>query len=284
MFLKHLRDHPRLDKGSILIVSIWALVFFVILGSAFYGIFSSRLSMAGFLRDRANVELLAYSACDWARQELRDETSEYDSLRKCAVVRKHDVGLGSFSYTLIDESRKLNINTASSEMLSHLPGIDGEIAKDLASPENRPYSFKEEILAVEGMTSEKYDAVKDLITVYGNGSVDINTASDVVLGAVGLNSDLIQKIILYRQGADGQEGNGDDGIFKDRHTILEVLESEYALTSGEKAQLVLLLGQQRLSVSSEYYTMDLSVSLLDKDKANYLIVIDNNFIKEWREK
>ena len=54
--------------------------------------------------------------------------------------------------------------------------------------------------------------IKDFITVYGSGKININTAGPQVLSILGMDKDLIQDIILFRTGEDGdintEEDNG----------------------------------------------------------------------------
>ena len=73
-------------------------------------------------------------------------------------------------------------------------------------PERRPFKVKEEILLVEGMDKEKFEQFKDLITVYGDGKVNINTASEGVLKALGLEEELVGIIVRYRRNQTARIG------------------------------------------------------------------------------
>lgn len=58
----------------------------------------------------------------------------------------------------------ININTASLALLDALPGIGATTAERIL--ENRPYYVKEDIMVVDGITEEKFEAIKDMITTY----------------------------------------------------------------------------------------------------------------------
>ncbi|MFH1593490.1 MAG: hypothetical protein ABID09_02195 [Candidatus Omnitrophota bacterium] len=59
------------------------------------------------------------------------------------------------------------------------------------------FEFVEELRLVEGVSAELYDDLKDHVTVYGNGKVNINTANprvlNAIIGEVNVVSDIIDK-------------------------------------------------------------------------------------------
>lgn len=108
------------------------------------------------------------------------------------------------NYGVRDEERKININTASNGLLIALLekcGVDaaeeiadniliwrGDIADENKIYENSGYAAKaakfsniEELNLVKGMSRKDYQILKGLATVYGDGFVNINTASFEVL-------------------------------------------------------------------------------------------------------
>jgi len=150
-------------------------------------------------------------------------------------------------YGITDEERRINLNTADAATLGRLI----EIVSSLKGPEARalgraivdwrqygesevvgffsdafyenlefPYPPKkedfeilDELLLVKGMTEDVYRKMLDFVTVYGKGKVNINTASGVVLNALGLSPQLVQKIVIARRGPDGREATADDALF-----------------------------------------------------------------------
>ena len=108
------------------------------------------------------------------------------------------------NYGVIDEERKVNINTASKGILIVLLekcGVDaaeeiadniliwrGDIADENKAYENSGYPAKaekfsniEELSLIKGMSRKDYQILKGLITVYGDGFINVNTASFEVL-------------------------------------------------------------------------------------------------------
>lgn len=120
---------------------------------------------------------------------------------------------------LIDEQRKLNLNTASTDSLKILieqigpAGADAEAMASAivdwrdepagencaeASPacHNALFESVDELFAVPGMTSELFTALRPQVTVYGDGKINVNTASTEVLIALGLDA---QALIEQRE-------------------------------------------------------------------------------------
>ena len=74
---------------------------------------------------------------------------------------------------------------------------DGYIKKGLlVLPTNGPFRQVEELLMVEGMTPQIFEAVAPYLTTYGDGSVNINTAPVPVLRAMPGMSDAVLNNIL----------------------------------------------------------------------------------------
>ena len=67
---------------------------------------------------------------------------------------------------VMEETGKVNINTASKETLESLPGV-GEVLGDriIEYRKNSKFTSIEDIMKVSGIGSKKYEDIKDLITV-----------------------------------------------------------------------------------------------------------------------
>ncbi|MCM8800045.1 MAG: general secretion pathway protein GspK [Candidatus Omnitrophica bacterium] len=174
-------------------------------------------------------------------------------------------------YGLIDEARKININKADFSVLMRLfllvnlePSKSEEIASsiiDWRDPDNLlykansaedsyyrflelPYEAKdgdferlEELILLKGMSPDIFLKVKDYLTVYGDGKININTASKIVLLALGLTESLVDKIIFLRAGKDGISGTDDDCIFFDPNEIVSKLTNLAELNKKELEEL-----------------------------------------------
>ncbi len=195
-------------------------------------------------------------------------------------------------YGLIDEEGKININKAHFQVLKKLfsliaeeisQRIDAEqlaaCVKDWRDPDStetepngaeesyyqsleNPYHCKngnfqtiEELLLVKGITPEIFSNLQDLITVYGNGKVNLNTAPGKVLEALGLNEELTNKILRFSRGEDDLLGTEDDGFFETTNfpQIRVTLNNFEELSPEELAQLRHLIFRGLISVRSSYY-------------------------------
>lgn len=147
---------------------------------------------------------------------------------------------------ITDEERKLNLNTMPVEVLQRLLQVAGGVmdveAAALANAivdwrdedqepgkggaedfyylgRNPAYECKdddfenlEELLLVKGMTPELFMRLSPFLTVYGSGQLNVNTASETVLRAIGLSEQGIEGLLFYRYGEDDEEGTSDDRV------------------------------------------------------------------------
>ncbi|MFH0838762.1 MAG: hypothetical protein V1893_01065 [Candidatus Omnitrophota bacterium] len=229
-------------------------------------------------------------------------------------------GLPHVQYGLIDEERKVNINKARPEVLRRLfkavlnyddmkaqelaasiidwRDADSELSIPFGSAEDSdyqtlqyPYEAKdadyeviEEVLLVKGMNSGIFNKIKDYITIYGDGQININTASRPVLLALGLGKEVADKIIAFRSGIDGAEGTGDDNIFDLSPHIIPKLTQSCRLSDAQLVQLRTVVDQDIVTKSNNF--MIRSIAILDGRKASSVVlcVIDREGkILYWRE-
>lgn len=96
---------------------------------------------------------------------------------------------------------------------------------------NAPFDSIEELLLLKDITRGVFDKAKDMITVYGNDEkkVNLNTASEEVLEALGLHEEVVRSIIDRRMNEEG-EGFSEEGAIKDVTKVIE------GLNLGEDAQ------------------------------------------------
>jgi type II secretory pathway component PulK len=101
---------------------------------------------------------------------------------------------------------------------------------DAQHPPVKNFAFQnlKELLFVKGMTPEIFAAIRDYVTVFpsaGSMTVNLDTASPVILRSLArsftgaqTNTEipdadaLVRKIVAYRAGPDGIEGNSDDNV------------------------------------------------------------------------
>jgi type II secretory pathway component PulK len=148
-------------------------------------------------------------------------------------------------FGLEDEASRININsdnaTGTIQNFLFMTGMELEDANAIAraikdrrkqevvSEETteitpgKDFAAIEEVLLVNGVTGELFeDVFRDNFTLYGDGRVNINTASTDVLTAVFGTGypDLAGKIADYRRGVDGRIGTDDDRWFVSGQSII----------------------------------------------------------------
>jgi general secretion pathway protein K len=207
-------------------------------------------------------------------------------------------------YGLIDEERKLNINKADAETLTRFFGFfEIEKADELASSVidwrdedsettkggaeksyyNRlqyPYSPRDglfesiyELPLVKGMDDEFFEAIKDYVTVFGEGRININTAQREALNAIGFSEPLITKITEYRNGIDAKPFTPDDRPFKSAAEMKSDLDAFKYLSDDEKKQIDKAVSEGLIGVKSQYFEVRATGTLGNKGKGTIITAI-----------
>lgn len=138
-------------------------------------------------------------------------------------------------------------------------GAEDQDYRELSIPyeaKDAPFEVLEELLVVRGINQSIFDRIKPFVTVYGEGSVNINTASRPVLAALGLTSVLVDKIMEYRAGPDKELGNGDSYVLTDTLLLVSQLEQVVAINTMEAQVLEALADQKKLGVGSSHFRME----------------------------
>ena len=104
-------------------------------------------------------------------------------------------------------------------------------------------------MLVKGMTPEIFSQIKGIVTVYDTERVNINTASFNCFYALGLSSELCERIIKFRQGGDGLAGTEDDYIFKTPEDLLNI----GSLFTEEATQINSLISRNMFTVKSNIF-------------------------------
>ena len=136
---------------------------------------------------------------------------------------------------------------------------------------------------IRGMTDEIFLKVKDSITVYGEGKVNINTAGRQALYSLGMNDALTEKILFYRKGNDGIEGTEDDNVLKGQASITNDLKAGAGLTEEELNKIVELTSAGLLTVDSKNFSINAEGRVGRRREWIVCIVDKEREIKHWRE-
>ena len=197
-------------------------------------------------------------------------------------------GFSNTRYGLVDEESKINLNKASQDVLERLFKLgaklsemeaqdlaasiidwrdkDSQLSVPLGSAEDSyyrnlefPYEAKDadfdsldEALLVKGLSQEIFEKIKGYITIYGEGKVNINTASRAVLLALGFDQGTVEEIISLRAATDRVSGTSDDNIFEAVSDIVPKLSQAYHLSDSEITQISQLV-EQNLTVYSNNF-------------------------------
>ena len=277
------------------------------------------MSLIERLNEKDKLRLIAEAGIKQAVVVLKKEPSKtFDAFsddwsNSAEVFRGVRVGDGEFdigttSYGLVDEGRKINVNKANLAVLERLIqiilGFDETKAQELAaslidwrdsdsglsipfgSAEDDyytglvyPYEAKDaafeipdELLLVKGMSAQILTKLRDYMTIYGSGKVNVNTASKPVLLALGLEESMVDKIISFRNGEDKLPGTADDNIFDNPAGIVSKLSQFYQFSDSEVAQLNAVC-EQAFSTTSQYFMIQCKSSLKGGKRVHEVIAV-----------
>ncbi|MCM8789870.1 MAG: helix-hairpin-helix domain-containing protein [Candidatus Omnitrophica bacterium] len=263
-------------RASILIISLWAFATLSILSLAVANFVFQQIRFANsYIRSTLSLPMAKSEVTLTFLRRQNDETPDYDSFAE--LSQEHQQTLCdnlNYNYYYVDEGALININLASEALIARLPGLNEELAKKISESERRPFKLKEEILLVEGMNKDIFNQFKDLITVYGEGKININLVSSEVLSVLGLDSDLIDAIMSFRNeyiGPDGKQGTEDDGAFTNAGTILSDLRKFRSLTTEQEQQLLSIMSY--LVVKSDYLRLNIIPQIKGKPGIHYSILL-----------
>ncbi len=199
-------------------------------------------------------------------------------------------------YGITNEEGKLNINTADVAILSRLFGavfgFPKEKCDDLAArvvewretapetpdadqgsaygkvdysygPKQAAFERVEELNLIPGIDATIYSRLQEFVTVYGTGRVDLNTAPEEVLIAIGMSQALCEKILLARKGQDGIEGTDDDLLFGP-DSDEDYIGQYVPLNDDDRARLRLLFVDQRIGGQAQYFRVEVRARFADE--------------------
>lgn len=306
-------SQPLKSRGSILILALWSLsllsIFTISIG------FGARQKATLLQRlDALNTLYpLAYSGIEKAKGLLltkADSTPQLDTLfdevfANPDLFKEMKLGNGAFSvvyesvdrkkgtpieiYGVVDEERKINVNTADAPTLARLFEKLGNIDKDSADEiayglvdwrdsdstfqhpsygaeddtygdltdpyeaKDMPFEVIDELLLVKGVNPDIFARLAPWVTVYGQGVVNINTASAEVLEA--FMPGLGDKVLTYRKGKDQEEGTADDQYFSSAAGMIATFKGAGTLNGVDEAALENLVSTGKFATISSFFTV-----------------------------
>jgi len=278
-----------LNKGAILVITLWLVSLLAI-----FGIGLSRLAWSSYYFSRWQASafysrIIADSVLLICKNDRKkDINPQYDILSEFFRDEVFECGEFEGRYSLVDEESLFNINTVSRSIIEELPSLNSNRAKEILEYRDKPFFPKEELLLVDEIETENYDEIKKIITVYGTGEVNINTCSEDILRRLGLTDNMIDDIVDFRNGYDGELYTEDDGVFDSVSNIVTILTDEYQFSMREQQIMVVLIGKKSLCVKSNNFRIVLGIYKNDRLLSDYSIIIGQNEkdkkmeIKEWK--
>ena len=334
---------PADVRGSILILTVWSVCFLSTLAVMLGLGVRQKLQLVQRLDERDRLRLIAAAGIQRAIVQIgQDKESTFFSfIDRCAddpsVFKDMEIGNGSVSirydffddasgqtkirYGIIDEERKINVNTADTAVMERLfeflLGGDETRAQDLAaaitdwrdayselstpvgSAEDsfyrnltyNPYESKDaplealdELRLVKDMDANSMERLKDYLTVFGDGKININTAPKAVFWALGMSTYLTDKVMSYRSGKDKALGTADDNVFKSAPNIVSDLSQFTSLSDSEVADLT-RIADQFLTVQSQNFMARAVAHLNNRRNTTEVVAVfsRNGDILYWHE-
>jgi len=240
---------------------------------------------------------------------------------RVSVIKNQDSKSGSeVTYGLIDEESKVNVNRLKdSEILERLilttTGATDEEASTIADsildwideddhvnasgaekqyyrglkrplvPKNASLDALEELLYVRGMTPEIYKKLSRVLTLFGDGKINLNTATAPVLRALGFEQAAVDFILSYRAGVDRKIATKDDGVFYNPSELSIAAASSGNLSGDSISSLESLVERGLFKVTSDFY----EVQVIASRKAGQelltarAVISRQNGIQSWSE-
>jgi DNA uptake protein ComE-like DNA-binding protein len=249
---------------------------------AIYKIVYSKLNVASRYKTSSLSRYAAESLVHYLQNELTGDNSKFQSLYALSQMNQRVIGDVTCQYTLSDESSRININNVypSFDFLANLTGFDPGLAQSVYSSGFKPFEVKEKLLLVDGIDQAKLAGINDLITVFGNGKININTADKEVLNSLGLSSDVVSAILAYRAGSDGIQATADDKVFNTSQDAFDCVGSG---TSAAQ-ELNNLFAAGVLDTISRTFALHLDTKVLGKQAMEYDIIFDTQKVLRWQER
>jgi len=217
-------------KASAVIICLWVLVILTMLAVGIGHRVSMALRLSRYQRDKLIASYLAKAGVERAIFEITNDTtanlinskwaSNKDVFEKI-MVGANSQGFATVSYVMndgfreetifgvVDEERKINLNTAPCGLLEKLLDyVNADNPVDLAKyicgwrgdagvtvpdaeyeslgykNKGKPFTNIQELKLVKGMTLEIYKSLENLVTVHSSGKINLNTASPQILEIV----------------------------------------------------------------------------------------------------
>jgi general secretion pathway protein K len=221
------------ERGIALVVVLWVITLLTVIAASFAFAMRTETVLGANMVAQAKGRALAQAAMRYALLGLL-QPDDPPKWFADGTVRRWDFAGGAARIAVFDQAGKIDLNSADHNLLlglfntvgvpteegealadaiedwrdkdqaRRLNGAEDEEYEDAELPygaKDGPFETIEELQQVMGMTAERYERVKDLITVYSRvNGVNPEAASEAVLRAVpGVDAELLADYIQQRQ-------------------------------------------------------------------------------------
>ncbi len=151
----------------------------------------------------------------------------------------------------VDADNLVRVRGAEKEYYASLP--------EPYEPRNAPFESLEELTLVRGVTPQIFENIRDYLTIYGSGKINVNFASREVLTYVPMiTPDAADEIVRLRSEQDGIESLDHLKDVLRRHGIV-----------GKDYQKII----NYLTVSGSNYLSILATAFSDKGRSSYEVIV-----------
>lgn len=241
-----MRDTGSGERGYVLMIVMGMLAALLLMGLSLGAAGRTALVQGRHFQEETSAEFLARAGVTWVQHYFRvvhqphawwQASWRYDQ----EVFADRHLGSGTFDltyqdpqgvsyYGVQDEEARLNLMSAPAELLGALPGMDLATAAAIVAQRQQQALAIPEELVYRGLVSadifhgpSPQEGLAPYVTVWGNGKININTATARVLSVVpGMTPTLVEAMIRYRLGTDQQPGTSDDQFFPSLSALLHV--------------------------------------------------------------
>jgi type II secretory pathway component PulK len=247
------------SEGFVLVTVLWVLAILTVVSLGFGHRANLERRAAAYSLDRAQAGMMARAALQRGIVEVRnkgymdllDDGTRGGTHLGQEWARQKNLLDGEYfepmenfeqdfvSYIIEDLERRADINMIEKEFLDNLEGLSQAARRTIWSRrtegvhENEPYApfiAPEELRYLRSVSDDDWfgrrgePGLRDLIAVYGGAKINFNTAHPQVLASVpGLKKTVVDDILRYRAGSDGELYTEDDTGFEHWQDLVDTL-------------------------------------------------------------
>ena len=232
-------------------------------------------------------------AQQWSRPKNLLESGE-DGAPLYSEAENDEFANDQCAYVIQDEESRVALSAAPNEILDEVPGLSRSLIRKINyrrrgnrddNEPPQPFQTIEELRFMEGVSDNDWfgqddkPGLRDLLSCYGDGRINVNTAPEQVLECIPKVSAVAGSIIEYRKGEDGILFTEDDKDF----ASLEELGTKMRI-SGAAIEAI----NKYCKVTSQFFTITGTATrrqgkIRATCTATVMVVDQNASIAKWRE-